>query len=52
MQIVDINGTQYRVHPNGLVHKLQNTKNGGFGWVVVNKKSHYIEWYRATKAVS
>jgi hypothetical protein len=49
MKTVEYNDNQYRVQSNGLVQRLQATKNNGFGWVVVNPKTSYIECLRVIK---
>ena len=46
MRTVEYNNTQYRVQTNGLVQRLQATKNNGFGWVLVNPKTSLIECLR------
>ena len=49
MRIVEYNGAQYRVQNNGLVQKLQATKNNGYTWVVLNPKNNYMTCLRVLK---
>jgi hypothetical protein len=49
MITVEYNNNQYRVQENGLIQRLQTTKNNGFTWVVLNPKSSGIEYIRVIR---
>ena len=49
MITIEYNTNQYRIQNNGLVQRLQSTKNNGFTWVVLNPKTSGIEYIRVIR---
>lgn len=43
MKTIEMNGKQYRVHPNGLVHVLEGNRTG-FDWRVLNSATRGVEY--------
>ena len=52
MKLVTINGKEYRVQANGLVHVLENTRGGYRDWIVLNRTRRASEYRAAIRAAA